>query len=196
MYKNVGVGGRPPATGCKAGMHLSPSPLRNLPVINGRSLHETDRNCHAIQYTIYGISYATILHTMSQHYIVCFRRCEPTISEPYVRYRIIPMLHYTSYATSSKNVRYHMRSRMSNGKNLYKTYNIVRFLAISYVVHTMSYKKCTTSYYSYTTSYTTSYVKMARTCILTSHTPYLNSSKLYLNIVEKRLLFWIHLNFV
>ena len=34
MYKNVGVGGRPPATGCKAGMQLPPL---ILPVINGRS---------------------------------------------------------------------------------------------------------------------------------------------------------------
>jgi hypothetical protein len=45
MYKNVGVGGRPPAKGCKAGMQLPPSRLRNLPVINGsarHSLHETD----------------------------------------------------------------------------------------------------------------------------------------------------------
>ena len=34
MYKNVGVGGLPPATGCKAGMQLPPL---ILPVINGRS---------------------------------------------------------------------------------------------------------------------------------------------------------------
>ncbi len=45
MYKNVGVGGQPPATGCKAGMQLPP---RILPVINGSSLHETDLNCHTI----------------------------------------------------------------------------------------------------------------------------------------------------
>jgi hypothetical protein len=56
----------------------------------------------SISYATYGISYATILHTTSKHYIVCFRRCESRTSEPSVRHRIIPMLHYTSYATSPK----------------------------------------------------------------------------------------------
>ena len=131
-----------------------------------------------------------------------FWRCEPTTSEPYVRYRIIPMLHCTSYATSSKNVRYCIRCRTSKwqetgknvryrtfygdivrctydvvqktydvvydivydiarttGKKRVKTYDIVRFLAISYVVRTMSSKKHTMSY---TTSYTTSHVRLAR----------------------------------
>ena len=67
----------------------------------------------SISYATYGISYATILHTTSLRYVVCFWRCEPTTSEPYVRYRIIPMLHCTSYATSSKNVRYRIRCRTS-----------------------------------------------------------------------------------
>ncbi len=39
MYKKVGVGGRPPATGCKAGMQLPPS-RDQRPFF--------DRNCHAI----------------------------------------------------------------------------------------------------------------------------------------------------
>jgi hypothetical protein len=50
-----------------------------------------------------------------------------------------------------------MRCRTSKWQETV-TFNIVRSLAISYVVHTMSYK-------TRTTSYTTSYVKMARTCI-------------------------------
>ncbi len=72
------------------------------------------------------------------------------------------MWHYTSYATSSKTYDIVCDIVRQNGKNLWKTYDIVRFLAISYIVHTMSYKKHTMSY---TTSYTISYVKMARTCI-------------------------------
>jgi hypothetical protein len=46
----------------------------------------------------------------------------PTTSEPDVRDRIIPMLSGTSYATSSKNVRYRIRCRTSKwqetGKNV------------------------------------------------------------------------------
>ena len=52
----------------------------------------------------------------------------------------------------------------TTGKNRKKTYDIVRFLAISYVVRTMSSKKHTMSY---TTSYTMPHVRLARTCILT-----------------------------
>ncbi len=46
----------------------------------------------------------------------------PTTSEPDLRDRIIPMLSVTSYATSSKNVRYRIRCRTSKwqetGKNV------------------------------------------------------------------------------
>ena len=50
------------------------------------------------------------------------------------------------------------------GKNLYKAYDYydtVWFLAISYMVRTMSYKKHTMSY---TTSYAISHIRLARTC--------------------------------
>ena len=87
----------------------------------------------SISYAADGISYAAILDTTSQRYIVCFWRCEPTTSEPYVRYRIIPMLHCTSYATSSKNVQCHIRCRtydwQEQAKNVrYRTFfgDIVR----------------------------------------------------------------------
>jgi hypothetical protein len=70
--------------------------------------------------------------------IVCFRRCEPTTSEPYIRYRIIPMLHYTSYATSSKNVRCHMLCRTYDWQEPVKN---VRYRTFFYRCRTL-YMRC------------------------------------------------------
>jgi hypothetical protein len=46
VYKNIGVGGRPPATGCKAGMQLPPSHLINLAVINGSARASSLFSCN------------------------------------------------------------------------------------------------------------------------------------------------------
>ncbi len=80
------------AHACRARMHARPRQAYRMPPQA------------SILYAADGISYATILDTTSWQHIVCFWRCEPTTSEPYVRYCIIPMLPGTSYATSSKNI--------------------------------------------------------------------------------------------
>ena len=109
------------------------------------------------------------MHTTSLHYIVCFRRCEPTTSEPFVRYRIIPMSHYTSFATSSKTVLYCMQCRTYDKQETVKSVWYRTFYGYIVLCTNDVVKKQTISLWSlpYTTLYTISQVQLARTSILT-----------------------------